>query len=221
MFTFSSNNILHDDANDSASSINNGQQNLIILIVDQLASTKPEMISIWLLITFPEFSNLTLVPIYPSNLENLIKADLDLKQAFALTDHQTLDPMFTDLLHDLFHWDYYLITDQIGVNSIKRILSQSTLGYSTISEQTNPVLLPQTGQEMDFNLRGQVESWDGICSDLSRISNTEQLEDLFKQVSPYFNTNLRWKKFSNQWSFDPSDGRYISCDFPTLTLNTP
>lgn len=221
MFTYSSKYLQINDANDNAPIVNNGQQNLLILTVDRLASAKPEVKSIWLLITFPEFSNLTLVPIYPASEESRLTTKIDLSEAFELTDDRTLDSNYSKLLHDLFYWDYYLIIDQLDLALIKGILDQSTFGNQTPNIQTSPILLPQTGREFDFSLKGQVEYWDEICSDLSQYSNIEQLEDLFNQGSPYFNTNLKWKKFSSQWSLDPSEGKHLSCDFPTLTLNSP
>ncbi len=219
MLTISSNNLQSHILDDNPAIINNGQQNLVIITIDQLASANPKINSIWLLITFPEFYNLALVPVYPSSHEN--PAVSNLVQVFALTENQTLDPEFSNLLHEQFYWDYYLIVDKIGASSIMRIYDQFVSGTPIEIDRTPTILLPQTGQEMELSFNDELQIWDGVCSKLSQISKTEELNYLFKLVSHYFRTDLRWETFSHQWSFDPSKGNRINCEFPTLTLNNP
>ena len=207
---------------DSASRINNGQQNLLVITVDQLALAKPVLESIWLLITYPEISNLTLVPIYPSIREDSITAHLMLAQTFVMTAQQTPHSEFLELLREKIYWDNYLIADQKGVSSVLRILDQFSERYPGQKNQTNSILLPQTGQEVDRrSLENQIQIWNGVCLDLSRISKADEIENLIQQISPHFHTNLLWEELSQQWSFEQPNDFHMGCEFPTLILNSP
>ena len=210
-----------DFVDDSASRINNGQQNLLVITVDQLAFAKPALESIWLLITYPEISNLTLVPIYPSIQEDSKTADRKLAQTFALTAQQTPHSEFLELLREKIYLDNYLIVDQKGVSSVLRILHQFAEGLPGKENQTNSILLPQTGQEVDRSLENQVQIWNSVCLELSRISKASEMEDLIQKISPYVRTNLLWEELSQQWSFEQPNDFQMGCEFPTLILNSP
>jgi hypothetical protein len=206
---------------DSASRINNGQQNLLVIIVDQFTLAKPALESIWLLITYPDISNLTLVPIYPSMQEDPKTADLMLTQTFALTAQQTPHSEFLKLLREKIYLDNYLILDQKGVSSVLRILHQFAEGLPGKEKQTNSILLPQTGQGADRSLENQVQIWYGICLELTQISKDGKMEDLIKKISPYIRTNLKLEEFSPQLFFDQPKDFQMGCEFPTLILNSP
>lgn len=221
MLIFSNNNLQSDLYYSHTPIIDNGQQNLLIMTIDRLASVNPEIKSIWLLITYPELYKLILVPIYSAIQENPTIGDVDLEQAFALTENKTIDPEFSDMLHERFHWDYYLIVDHKRGSIILKILAQIANGFHIEDDQTPQVLLPHTGVEMDRSLYDQVQLWDGVCLELSKISNPEELDNLFRRISPYIHTDLRWEEFLHQWSFDQPKSHQINCEFPTLTLNSP
>jgi hypothetical protein len=186
-----------------------------------LALAKPDLESIWLLITYPEISNLTLVPIYPSTQEDSKTADLELSQTFAITEQQTPHSEFLELLREKIHLDNYLILDQKGVSSVLRILHQFGEGLPGKENQTNSLLLPQTGQRVNRSLENQVQIWSGICLELTRISKAGKIENLIQKISPHVRTDLKWGEFSPQWSFEQPKDFQIGCEFPTLILNSP
>ena len=221
MITLSSGPSQKDIVDDSASVINNGQQNLLVITVDQLALAKPVLESVWLLITYPEISNLTLVPIYPSIQEDSLTADLMLAQTFAMTAQQTPHSEFLELLREKIYWNNYLIVDQEGASSVLRILHQYSERIPGQKNQMNSILLPQTGQEIDRSLENQVQIWNGICLELTRISKAGKIEDLIQEISPHVRTNLKWEEFSPHWSFEQPIDFQMGCDFPTLILNSP
>ncbi len=221
MITLSIGPSQQDFVEDSASRINNGQQNLLVITVDQLAFAKPALESIWLLITYPDISNLTLVPIYPSTQEDSKTADLKLAQTFALTAQQTPHSEFLELLQKKIYLDNYLILDQKGVSSVLRILHQFAEGLPGKENQTKSIILPQTGQGVDRRLENQVQIWHGICRELTRISKADKMEGLIQKISPHVRTNLKWGEFSPQLSFDQSKDFQMGCEFPTLILNSP
>jgi hypothetical protein len=210
-----------DFVENSASIINNGQHNLLVITVDQLASAKPVLESIWLLITYPEVSNLTLVPIYPPSQQDLINDDLTLAQTFVMTAQQTPNSDFLELIREKIYWDNYLIVDQKGVSNILRILKQYADGLPGKENQTNSILLPQTGQEIDRSLENQVRIWNGVCLELSRISNAGEMENIIQQISPHIRTNLVLEELSQQWLLEQPNDFQMGCEFPTLFLNSP
>lgn len=210
-----------ESADDSTFRIDNGQQNLVVITVDQLALAKPALESIWLLITYPEISNLTLVPMYPSIQEEVKIADLILAQTFTMTTQQTPHSEFLELLREKIYLDNYLIVDQEGVSSILRILHQFSEGLPGKEKQANSILLPQTGQGVDGSLENQVQIWRGICLKLTQISKAGKMEDLIQKISPHFRTNLKWEDFSSQWLFEQPEDFQLGCEFPTLILDSP
>ena len=221
MIMFSRGPSQKDFIDNAASLINNGQHNLLVITVDQLASAKPVLESIWLLITYPEVFNLTLVPIYPPIQEDMLTDDLNLAQTFVMTAQQTPNPDFLELIREKIYWDNYLIVDQNGVSNVLRILQQYADGLPGKENQTNSILLPQTGQEIDRSLENQVRIWNGVCLELSRISNAGEMENLIQQISPHIRTNLVLEELSQQWLFEQPNAFQMGCEFPTLFLNSP
>jgi hypothetical protein len=221
MIMFSRGPSQKDFVDNSASLINNGQYNLLVITVDQLASTKPVLESIWLLITYPEFSNLTLVPIFPTGQDNMKTDDLTLAQIFVMTPQQTPNSDFLELIREKIYWDNYLVVDQKGVSNVMKILQQYAEGFPGKENQTNTILLPQTEQEIDRGLEKQVQIWNGVCLHLSRISKLGEMKKLIQQISPHIRTNLVLEELPQQWLFEQPNDFPMGCEFPTLILNSP
>jgi len=221
MIMFSRGPSQKDFVDNSASLINNGQHNLLVITVDQLASAKPVLESIWLLITYPEISNLTLVPIFPTGQDDMKTDDLTLAQTFVMTAQQTPNSDFLELIREKIYWDNYLVVDQKGVSNVLKILQQYPKGSPGTENQTNMILLPQIGQEIDRSLENQVRIWNGVCLELSRISNAGEMENLIQQISPHIRTNLVLEELSQQWLLEQPNDFQMGCEFPTLILNSP
>jgi hypothetical protein len=203
------------------SRIGNHQKNLLFLVVDQLASPEPVLVGIWLLITHPEFPNLTLVPVFSPNPADSTVEETNWLKLFSMTAQQTLSNEFIAAAHNHILWDRYLIIDQKGIEAGLNILQQ--IGDRTVPEDisTHQSLLPTIGSNFNLKLDSQIELWKMVCREVSPHSELSEIEGLFQQITPFIRTDLDRDEIGQYWPINHEDDFQFGCEFPTLTLNNP
>ena len=188
-----------------------GQHNLVLLIVDHISSPQPHLEGVWLLITLPGSSTLTLVPVFPAPTSQASS----MADTFAMnTDDQPV-PEFLDRLTDQILWDHYLVIDNDGISSTLDTFEAAALGVSNPDHETSL----HTDQQL--TLEQQIIYWQSICEYLSTFGGKDEIEILINQVSSNFTTNLSW----DELPLYPLDvehvGVNVSCEFPTLNSISP
>jgi len=221
MITHSANNLQQDNLVDPVSGSSNGQWNLLIIAVDQLASPHPSLTGIWLLITSPEIQKLTLVPMFPPADLELIPADTEWNNIFSLTSEQEPNVEFLEKLNEQVLWDEYLLIDKGGLVSIWETANQLG-GFSPASEvQVPEIVLPRTRVDVDLSLEGQVEIWKTICFELANIAEPDEFAHFLNQIEPHIHTRINLGEISQNLNFEDETQLQLGCEFPTLTLNSP
>ena len=210
-----------DNLADPAFGISNGQWNLLIIAVDQLASPRPSLVGIWLLITTPEIQKLTLVPIFPPGELDSSPVDTDWEKTFSMTSEQEPIVEFLDKVSEQVLWDEYLMIDKGGLVSILEIVTHHVVLSQESEVQLNKNVLPATGANVDLSLEGQVEIWKTICLDLSNITEPEDFAQLLNQIKPHIHTHIDLEDFSQNSYFEDESQFQLGCEFPTLTLKSP
>lgn len=221
MVTRSENNLQQDNLDNPSIGISNGQWNLLIVAVDQLASPHPSLVGIWLLISTPENQKLTLVPMFPPADHEPTPVDNEWNKIFSLTSEQEPNVEFLDMVSEQVLWDEYLLIDKDGLVSIWETANQLG-GLSPASvAQVNENVLPRTGGDVDLSLEGQVEIWKTICLELANIAEPDEFAHFLNQIEPHIHTRINLDEISQNQNFEDETQLQLGCEFPTLTLNSP
>jgi hypothetical protein len=187
----------------SATNRGNGQRNLVLLLVDQLSGQQPQLEGIWLLITLPQSSTLTLVPVYPGHIHKT----QSIQESFVMTEGNQPGPEFLDVLTEQFLWDDFLVIDREGISSALNTLDRTGIEASTAFPQ--------------LSLEEQTSLLQSMCEHLSRFENRNDFNIWFDQVSPHFSTKISWDNFPlNTWGTEGIEDK-LGCEFPTLNLISP
>lgn len=196
-----------------------GQWNLVVIAVDQFSSSRPSLIGLWLLITSADTYNLTLVPIYPKIGTAAGSKNISWEDEFFLDGERQPDTNFLNLLSKQLLWDEYLMIDQEGMTII---VNQFTQYNSMFSIKKIPgEVLPTTGSDFNLSIDGQLEIWQAVCSELATKTDANELSNWLDQVKPYIHSRFELKDILHQQNFQGNSQFLVSCEFPTLTLNTP
>jgi hypothetical protein len=202
-------------------SIGNGQRNLLIITVDQLEFSDPFVESIWLLITYPEFPKLTLVPVYPAAKIESTSGRPSWIKLFSMNANQTPNKEFLEVLHEQFFWQDYLVIDKKSVSAVQNILKQYSEKSHSGEIQSSQTAHPIFNSDLNTNLEKQIQDWNSVCLELTGITDPSKIDELLLQISPFIRTNVNWDNFVQQWTFENHEDFHLGCEFPTLALNNP
>ena len=186
--------------------IANGQHNLVLLIVDQLSDPQPEFQGIWLLITLPHSSKITLVPVFPAQ-----HASETFTKTFTVTKENQPGDDFLQLLTEKFLWHDYLVIDRTGI--------------AAVFETFDPVLMDTLNIDFPGDTRSLLEQqtslWLGVCDFLPRFEGQDAFTQKYHQVSSHFTTSFNMDDLPLfPWGAGKEEDK-LGCEFPTLNLISP
>ena len=191
--------------------LGNGQRNLVLMLVDQVSTEKPELDGIWLLITHPQTTNITLVPVFWGDNEKT----RNFYDSFTVTEDNLPSPIFLDAMSEHVLWDDYLLIDQQGLASIFNNFDSAVDDTQHLA--AGPAFTTSTIQ----SLEKQAELWKSMCSYLSQVEGQVQMAELVQEVLPHFSSSLSWDDLPlYPWGSDNFAGN-LSCEFPTLNMISP
>ena len=189
----------------------NGQLNTVLLLVDQISAQQPGLEGIWLLISLPQNSTLTIVPVYPGQDQQLNQ----LAETFAMTEKNQPGPEFLDLLTEHILWHDFLVIDREGIALVMDAFEADAPG-----DQVN---LPETASTASpwLSLEAHISLWQSMCNTLSRINSRDELKKLYSQVSAYYSSDLSWEEHPLYPLGTENSEVKLGCEFPTLNLISP
>jgi hypothetical protein len=189
-------------------SLGNGQRNLVLMLVNENFAGNPELEGIWLLITHPQSSAITLVPVNPGDNERSRK----LYESFTVSEDSLPGLTFLDVMSEYLLWDDYLLIDQQGLASVFN-------NFDSAADDTLHVV--SSPRSTRLSIEEQTKLWKSMCAYLSQVDEPEQMVKLVQQVSPHFSSSLSWDDLPlYPWAAENYDGN-LSCDFPTLIMKSP
>lgn len=195
----------------------NGQKNLLLIVVDQLEESEPDLLGAWMLIYAPSGLRVTFMPIYPTGSE----ASLDVAQAFGLEKARDPSAAFKQVLESQgLWWDNYLVVDQAILAALVELSGGIDLGNGHSNGQQVVGLLPIAEQDSQTALELQARIAKGICQ---RFDNTlqnaspETIIELFVggALSPSVHSDLTPEQLLASWTRMRGAGGLV-CEFPTL-----
>ena len=207
----------------SIQSLNNGQRNILLILVDTLDPTKANLESIWLLTNLPPDATLHVFPIYPTGSETITKFEKQLPQSFKLdeqNDRLTIDQDTIGYLEDNnYWWSGYFIIDS---NSLPKILDT----YATGEDFGEIIYQDEFVSDMD-GLKNdpqtvfahQLALMQNICHRLSGIAqNSTSMRNILTD-SNHLVSNLEPDQLEIELKKLIENRKNLNCTFPTLEIS--
>ena len=205
-----------------ASNTNNGQKNILVIGVDELNKTKPNLFGIWMLIYFPENpSNLTFVPIITGLNERSHQTDLNLMDSFKLTPDGYPTDYFFDRLHEnQIWWHGYVLLDSIAIQEIFNFFYQTNQPHR---KNTTNILFdqqtPSTSKSQDIDNQNDV--LDILCELATSSPAYTDIKHLSNLIPTHVRTNLNVYQTIQDWQRLIALQTDIRCEFPLKRASNP
>ena len=151
----------------------NGQMNLLLILVDELDATEPGLQGVWMLIHDPSGKKVHFMPIYPAES----KFGQDVRQAVGLEKVNGLSPKLEQLLQKQgLWWDNYLVIDRKILSRLVQQTDGIDLGNGRLNGQQIIGLLPIADQDAQTAIGLQARIASGICQRIDSMLKDDSLE---------------------------------------------
>ena len=194
----------------------NGQENLLLILVDQVDATEPRLQGVWMLIHDPSGNKVYFMPIYPAQSE----FGQDVKQSVGMGKISGLAPELEQVLQrEGLWWDNFLIIDRETLASLVQLAGGIDLEDGRLDGQQVIGLLPIADQDAQTALDLQARIAQGVCQRFDSMVQNESPQALFELLigggtqSVY--SDLTHSELLTSWNRLKKAGG-MSCYFPTL-----
>ena len=212
----------------SSQPIPDRQRNILVIGVDDLLSTDPQLQSVWMVLFLKDVPHLMMMPIYPQptvGSANTQVLDDSLAGIFRLDDEKNPSAEFVHALEarDLW-WTGYVLLDQHALQQSLDVIAGSSASSGAL---VNELISSMQGNLLDSGtvLSSQTRFVQEMCrySSWLSFSDTEQILDLAAQIYPHLRTDLDLEAMVAELKNTIHNGGGISCEFPAVTasINRP
>ncbi len=193
----------------------NHQQNILLVQVDDLGTTKPNLESVWLMLYIKNTPKITWMPLYIANQNGEASATAKvIAGQFQLGKNKTLKGSFeTALRKQDIWWNGYLITDKQGVGKLQKLFRESPKKNGAALVEAGNTMNPTS--LLDTAVMEKVTVIQNICQTASILENPQVIKQWLEQSNNVV-TDLPIEEITAQWSalFNGQTG--LSCEFPSL-----
>lgn len=195
----------------------NGQNNLLLVVVDELEDREPDLLGAWMLIYAPSGLKVTFMPIYPTES----KAGANLEQTIGQPLGKGLSPAFQQALKAQgLWWDHYLIVDQNILATLVDLTGGIDLGNGRSNGKQVADLLPIADQDAQTAVELQARIARGVCERFDAMLQIASAETMTKMLSGdaatgLENTDLEPQELLVSWG-RIREASNFTCEFPTL-----
>lgn len=195
----------------------NGQKNLLLIIVDQLSANEPSLQGVWMLITAPTGRKVTFMPVYPTGTQ----AGKDLEHAFSQARDGVASGAFLQALENQgLWWDNYLIVDRVTLAALVDLTGGIDIGNGRSTGQQVVGLLSIAREDDQTSLDFQARLAQGICQRLNSMRQNASFETITEILTSSTAQNEAYSDLSSEdlqasWSKMQAAGG-LECEFPTL-----
>jgi hypothetical protein len=194
---------------------NPDQRNILIIQADDLTSSSPRLIAIWLLIYIPDDPQTSLILIYPQASGKNTDIQQRLVNTFALPPQGGLDPAFISALQSFsFTTTAYIILDiQAGAQAIDWLgglelagNSEALNGNQSLSDMPLPWLAPDAAREWNKKLA------NAICERVKqKSSDTNPVSMMASLIPDHLRTDLTLEMVAQDWHSQTHGEEPIAC----------
>lgn len=197
----------------------NGQRNLLLIGVDELESTNPQLKSVWLVLQIATHSpqRFTLVPLYPAVGDQVLVAQEQLQASFRLDANGAVQQKFFDEIKAAdFWWSNYLVIDQAGLAELIDLGGGIDLGHGSLKGKQVTQLLTAPELQADTALGAQAAVFQAVCSQSAEKLLSLDAKKIFQKLGGHLRTDLEIERLTQEWQMPLILAGRPSCEFPTL-----
>ncbi len=190
------------------------QRTIPYIIADDLQSSAPRLIGVWLLLYRPDLPKVTLLPLYPGGLSSPVGREAALAGAFSLTQDKAPDKKFMAALQG-YHvqWNGYILTDLHGISRTIDWLQGIEFGDTKIDGATALTSLTLPWDDLQDLLKTQEKIIDGACRTISKIPVEANWIGLAGVLSPdHLHTDLNLEMVIADWKGLVSGLEPLTCE---------
>jgi len=183
----------------------NHQQNILVIQVDNLDASKPNLESVWLMLYIKNTPKITWMPLYLASSDNN-----SLGGKFQLSKNKTLGTKFESALRkkDIW-WHGYIIADKESVNQLIALLQASPKTGKTTTQNANVASL-LSASDME-----KISVIQNICQ-MASILQDPQVLNSWLDNNTHLITDLPKEEIAAQWLGLLSGQSALTCEFPSL-----
>ncbi len=198
----------------NAEELPNHQQNILLVEVDDLGATKPNLESIWLMLYIKNTPKITWMPLYlASSSSGALATAHSIADQFQLGKNKTLDGDFETALREQdIWWNGTIITDKQGVEKLLALLKSSPKTSET--KQNADVEISPTSL-LDASAMEKVAVIQNICHLASSLEDPQVIKKWLGK-SANLVTDLPAEEITAQWSAMIGQQTDLTCEFPSL-----
>jgi hypothetical protein len=195
----------------------NGQKNLLLLLVDRVSDADASLEGAWMLIYAPDGLRVTFMPVYPAGSATAAR----LPGAFRLEKGGRLAGAFQQTLQQQgLWWDNYLLVDHAMLSDLVDLSGGIDVGSGMLPGPQVVDLLPIAGQDPQTSQQLQARIARGICRRFDALLRNAGPQDIVKffiggMPSHPALSDLKPGALQESWSSLRRAGG-LDCEFPTL-----
>lgn len=176
-----------------AVSMSSSQQNFLLVRVDDLTASDPQLVEVWIVLTlYSDPPQIMFIPLYPKYDESRNTA---VESSFAIDSRGDLSSKLVSKIADLYDVTIngYIMTDAAGMNAVA-----SWFGIDGISAGSAPA---QSDADIHAVLLNSQTFLQGVCRQLKDGDGMHQYESMvWSQLIPlHFQTDLSFELFVSSW----------------------
>jgi hypothetical protein len=212
----------------SLHTLNNGQRSLLLIGVDSIETSKPELKSLWLVTYLPSDPTINFFPILPSGTAILSDREDQILRSFALLRIFDLNnknfklvpgQKFSQVLEENnYWWSGYFIYDQAGIMGILDLLNlKPAEEENSMRHQILETPDAVTDSEKDFS--SQLVILQSVCHVLGELTQNQEISQVATKISSHMASNLELQQIISEWETLFSNESAPNCRFPTLQVS--
>lgn len=207
----------------SIESLNNYQQNFLLIGVNKIATQDVRLESLWLVSNITTDSTLYLLPIFPTGNESISDIQEQLYRSFKLEKKNgelTLGQDFLKILEvNNYWWSGFLVADSAALMDFINNLGDTEQKRESIFRDHNFKDFHNAINDPKKAFAIQLAIFQTACQKLSELSSDFNLEHFFTLSPTHLITDLDFNQVLKEWNALRSNGQGPSCRFPTLEIS--
>lgn len=197
----------------------NGQRNLLLIGVNDMNSTSPQLNSVWMVLQIATHSpqRFTLVPLYPATGAQVLVPQDELQASFRMDANGGVQPEFFEEIKAAdFWWSNYLVIDQAGLAELIDLGGGIDLGNGSLKGKQVTQMLTAPELQADTALGAQAAVFQAVCSQSAEKLLSLDAKKIFQKLGRHLRTDLEIERFTQEWQMPLILAGRPSCEFPTL-----
>jgi hypothetical protein len=199
-----------------------GQRNLLVIGVDYLSASQPQLESVWLVMYFPGKLDFTFMPLYPQPADQKSLQDSTLVASFSQDEAGRPSKAFLQQLTSQAWWNNYLVLDQDAMIALIDLVGGFTTGEGNIQGAKAIAGIAPASQDASAAYYDQASLLSNLCLQIQiHPPSIESIVATFRKLEANMVTDLDIKTILEEQPLVSRANLNLHCDFPLLTSSVP